>query len=140
MFSTAYACCCPHHTPTAYEHVCCGFMVWTTKYAVEHIPWRTMSMFPTPYAYGVGNTYPVDDMFYAVETYSVGIHCGNNDHMLWGTYAVGIYCGRHSISCGEHKCKYTVGLMLWTTSTYDVGNIVVHSIYPCYPQHITHGI
>ena len=39
---------------------------------VEYMLWRTMSMLPTPYVYGVDNTYAVDDMLYTVETYSVG--------------------------------------------------------------------
>ena len=82
-------------------------------------------MFPTPYVYGVDNIYPVDDMLCTVETYSVGIWCGNPDHMLWGvydvdiwcgnnnhilwvTYAVDICCGRHSMYCGSHECIYTV--------------------------------
>ena len=39
---------------------------------MDDMPWRTMSMLPTPYAYGVGNTYSVDDVVYAVGTYAVG--------------------------------------------------------------------
>ena len=110
-------------------------------------------MLPTPYAYGVGNTYVVDNVLYTVGTYSVGdilwtsriytvgyICCGNilwtTQYILWGTYTVDIYCGRHSIYCGSHKYIYTVGHMLWTTSIYDVGNMVVHSIYAGYPHHI----
>ena len=94
-------------------------------------------MLPTPYAYGVGNTYSVDDVFYTVglysvgiccgymlwATYVVGICCGKHDHILWVLYGVDIYCGRHSIYCGSYKYIYTVGDILWTTAIYDVGNI-----------------
>ena len=71
-------------------------MVWITIYAVGHMVWRTMSMLPTPYTYGVGNTYAVDDMLYVVETYSVG-------DILWVTFT------------------YTVGYMLYT-----VGDIHIY--------------
>ena len=109
---------CPQHIPTVYKVcICCGYMPWTTFYAVEHMQWRTVSMLPTPYAYGVGNTYTVDNVLYTVGTYSVGdilwtsrlytvgyICCGNiqwtTKYILWGTYAVDIYCGRHNIYCG----------------------------------------
>ena len=58
--------CCVQHG------LCRGYMPWRTTYAVDDMPWRTMSMLPTPYTYGVENTYRVDDMLYAVEAYSVG--------------------------------------------------------------------
>ena len=47
-------------------------MLWITFYAVEYMLWRTMAMLPTPYAYGVGNTYGVGNVLYTVGVYSVG--------------------------------------------------------------------
>ena len=95
---------CPRHTPTVYQEcICRGYMLWRTTYAVGHMPWGTMSMLPTPYAYGVGNTYSVDDVLYAVGTYSVG-------DILWISrpYTVGYIC-----------CGY----MSWASRPYAVGNI-----------------
>ena len=100
-------------------------------------------MLPTPYAHGVGNTCSVDDVLYAVGSYSVGdilwtsrlytvgyiqlyvvgTYCGNHDLILWVTHAVDVHCGRHSVYCGSHKCMCAVGDVLWTTAIYDVGNI-----------------
>ena len=64
--------------------------MWITTYAVEHMLWRTMSMLPTPYAYGVDNTYAVDDVVYTVDTCSVGDMLWNHDHIPWATHAVGM--------------------------------------------------
>ena len=95
---------CPQYTPTVYRVcICCGCMLWITTYAVEHMLWRTMSMLPTPYAYGVDNTYAVDVVVYTVGTYSVG-------YMLWKsrTYTVGYIC-----------CGY----IMWVSRPYAVDNI-----------------
>ena len=63
----------PRHIPTVYQGcICRGYMMWRTNYAVGHMPWGTMSMLPTPYAYAVWNTYSVDDVLYDVGGYSVG--------------------------------------------------------------------
>ena len=63
----------PRHIPTVYQGcICRGYMMWRTSYAVGYMPWGTMSMLPTPYAYAVWNTYSVDDVLYDVGGYSVG--------------------------------------------------------------------
>ena len=62
--------------------------------------------------------------------------------MLWTTYTVVTYCGYHDYAVETHAVGIRCGNhihMLWTTSTHDVGNMVVHSICTCYPQHVTHG-
>ena len=95
---------CPQHVPTVFQVCTCrGYILWRTTYAVGHMPWGTMSMLPTPYVYGVGNTYSVDDVLYAVGTYSVG-------DMPWASrpYTVGYIC-----------CGY----MPWASRPYAVGNI-----------------
>ena len=86
-------------------------MMWRTNYAVGHMAWGTMSMLPTPNVYGVGNTYSVDDVLYAVGVYSVDDTVGitaiyRGVHMMW-VYAVGIT----TYTLGNICCGY----MVWTT-------------------------
>ena len=44
-----------------------------------------MTMLSTPYAHGVGNTYGVGNVLYAVGAYSVGDILWIHDHIPWGT-------------------------------------------------------
>ena len=41
--------------------------MWTTNNGVGDMVWRTMSMSSTPYAYGVDDTYVVENILYVVE-------------------------------------------------------------------------
>ena len=138
MFSTAYVCCCPHHTPTAYERVYavglwCGqhnilwsiyrgeqyqcsphhmSMVWGT-----HILWTTCFML----------------WRHIVWVYTVGITticCG--EHMLWEytvddtVYPVGNTSANIPwvLCCGQHRH------MMWVTLSSTVYIHVIHNIQP----------
>ena len=71
-------------------------MLWITFYAVEYMLWRTMTMLPTPYAYGVGNTYGVGNVLCAVGAYSVGDILWIHDHAPWSTCVVDTHREHHN--------------------------------------------
>ena len=84
--------------------------------------------------------YGVDDIVYSVgqkSRYIPWIICrGQHRYMMWVTLFSTLYTLGIHIIYPRYMILYTVGNMPWTTSVYDVGNIVVHTICTCYPHHI----
>ena len=85
----------------------------TTMYRGEHMPW----------------VYAVDDIVYSVGHKIHMYRCGPHRYMMWVTWLSTLYIHVIHIIYPRYMIVYTVGHMLWTTSIYDVGDIMWAAVH-----------